>query len=178
MKTKIFALIAAGAALSATAVAQQPMRKQLPTIGSVSAGVQHTNFDGGIDIASIVARYNYTFADHFGIEGEVSYGIDGEESLGVEIDQEFGGAVFAVARMPVGKNSSDIFVKIGYAYFEYDINDPTGTITDDDFDGLAYGAGANLMFAPKHGLRVDFTRYEGDDDAEANAYSAAYVYRY
>ena len=45
---------------------------------------------------------------------------------------------------------------------------PIGDFSD---EGVGYGVGATYRFAPNLGVRADWTRLEGDDEAEADAIS-------
>jgi hypothetical protein len=66
--------------------------------------------------------------------------------------------------------SFDVHGRVGYQQSELDT--PLGDVSD---EGIGYGVGATWRFAPSFGVRADYTRLEGDDDAEADAISLGAV---
>ncbi|MEM9233241.1 MAG: outer membrane beta-barrel protein [Pseudomonadota bacterium] len=145
--------------------------------GTSKVSVGYLAIDGdGATVGSIVGRYNYSFTDNFGIEGEISTGIVEDDINGVDVSANFGYGIFATGSLPVSDNGSDIFARVGYGSIELE-GEAGGLSVTEDADGFAFGVGTNIMVAPQHGIRLDYTRLEGDD-AEADTYSVAYVFKF
>jgi hypothetical protein len=149
--------------------------------GPKNASIGYLAIDGDdVTLGSLVARWGVDFSPNFGIEGEASYGIvdDDVDVLGtdVEVSAEFGFGGYLIGRLPMGQNGSDIFGRVGYQTVSIEA-ETAGVSGDDDLDGFAFGVGTNIMFDEANGLRLDFTRFEGDD-AEADTFAIAYVRRY
>jgi outer membrane immunogenic protein len=152
---KKFALMAAVAVAAMVAV---------PTAAHAEwyAGAGYTNFDAdGADIGAATGRLGYRFNPNFAVEGEGSVGLDDED--GVELNHNVG--AYAVGILPVTSNF-DLHGRVGYQQTE--VGTPVG---DFDDDGIGYGVGATYRFTPNVGVRADWTRMEGDDEAEADAIS-------
>jgi opacity protein-like surface antigen len=130
------------------------------------AGAGYTNFDAdGADIGAATGRLGYRFNRNIAVEGEASAGLDDEN--GVELNHNAG--LYAVGILPVTQ-SFDVHGRVGYQQSELDT--PLGDVSD---EGIGYGVGATWRFAPSFGVRADYTRLEGDDDAEADAISLGAV---
>lgn len=126
------------------------------------AGAAYTNFDAdGADIGAATGRLGYRFHPNFAVEGEGSVGIDDED--GVELNHNAG--LYAVGIVPVTSNF-DVHGRVGYQQTE--VGTPIGDFSD---EGVGYGVGATYRFTPNLGVRADWTRLEGSDEAEADAIS-------
>lgn len=126
------------------------------------AGAGYTNFDAdGADIGAVTGRLGYRMSPYFAVEGEASTGLDDED--GIELNHNAG--LYAVGILPVGQNF-DLHGRVGYQMTE--VGTPIGDFED---EGVGYGVGATYRFTPNFGVRADYTRLEGDDEAEADAIS-------
>lgn len=126
------------------------------------AGAAYTNFDAdGADIGAVTGRLGYRLAPNFAVEGEASTGIDDED--GIELNHNAG--IYGVGILPVTSNL-DLHARVGYQQTE--VGTPIGDFSD---EGVGYGVGATYRFAPNLGVRADWTRLEGDNEAEADAIS-------
>lgn len=168
----VLAATAAATLLTGTAFAGQ---------GDSNVSVGYLAIDGdGATLGSIVGRYGYDFSDYFGVEAEASYGIVEDEVTvvgnSVDISAEFGFGGYLVGRYPVGTGGSDVFARIGYQTVSLEADGGVAT-ADEDLDGFAFGVGTNIMFDEVNGLRLDYTRFDGDD-AEADTYAISYVRRF
>lgn len=120
------------------------------------AGYTQYEFDNA-QVGGVTGRLGYNFTPHFGVEGEGTLGIDDDN--GVELDNALG--AYAVGRVPLGA-SFGVHGRVGYQTIEVDT--PLGGADD---DGLSYGAGVSWQATPGLGIRADYTRFEGDEDADA-----------
>jgi outer membrane immunogenic protein len=109
------------------------------------------------EVGGVTGRLGYNISPHFGIEGEGTFGVDDDD--GVELDNAIGG--FAVGRLPLGDSGFGVHARAGYASVE--VSTPLGGVED---DGVAWGAGASWQATPGLGIRADYTRFEGDEDAD------------
>lgn len=146
----------------------------------LSVGYTHLDGDGGT-LGAVTGRYNRALTQYFGVEGEIHYGVldDEIDFLGeeIEVSANFGYGIFGTLAAPVGANGSNVFVRAGYQSVEIEA-ELEGESVADDLDGFAYGVGTNLMFSEKHGVRLDYTRIEGEDDASADTYGVAFVAKF
>jgi outer membrane immunogenic protein len=124
------------------------------------AGAGYTQYDfsdADAEVGGITGRVGYNFTQNFGVEGEATFGVDDDD--GVELDNAVG--AYAVGRIPLG-NTFGLHGRVGYQNIELDT--PTGGVED---DGVSYGAGVSWQATPGLGIRADYTRFEGDEDADA-----------
>lgn len=123
------------------------------------AGYTQYEFDGAdAEVGGVTGRVGYNFSPNFGVEGEGTWGTDDDN--GVELDSAYGG--YAVGRIPLGSSGFGVHGRVGYQTVE--VSTPGGDIED---DGVSYGAGASWQATPGLGIRADYTRFEGDEDADA-----------
>jgi opacity protein-like surface antigen len=115
--------------------------------------------DADAEVGGVTGRLGYNLTPNFGVEGEATFGVDDDD--GVELDNALG--AFAVGRIPLGQNFG-IHGRVGYSTVEVDT--PLGAIDD---DGVAYGAGVSWQATPGLGIRADYTRFEGDADADGGS---------
>ncbi len=96
------------------------------------------------------------FGPNFAVEGEASAGVDDGD---VELNHNAG--IYGVATLPVTSNF-DVHGRVGYQTSEIDT--PLG---DFDDDGIGYGVGATYRLSNGFGIRGDYTRLDGDVEADA-----------
>lgn len=155
---KKFAMMAAVAATAMMAI---------PSVAYAEwyAGAAYTQFDlDGAEVGGATGRLGYRFSPNFAVEGEGSVGVD--DDAGVELNHAVG--AYAVGIIPFGSGFS-AHGRVGYAQAEVDT--PLGG-TDDS--GLSYGAGLGWNVSQNVGIRADYTRFEGDNDADAISLGASF----
>ena len=130
------------------------------------AGAGYTNFDAdGADIDAVTGRLGYRLSPNFAVEGEASTGLGDDD--GVDLNHNAG--LYAVGILPLGERF-DLHGRVGYQTTE--VGTPIG---DFDDDGIGYGVGATWRVTPGLGIRADYTRLEGEDEAQADAISVGGV---
>lgn len=120
------------------------------------AGYTQYEFDNA-EVGGVTGRVGYNFTPHFGVEGEGTFGVDDDD--GVELDNAVG--AYAVGRIPLG-NTFGVHGRVGYQTI--DVDTPLGGVED---DGVSYGGGVSWQATPGLGIRADYTRFEGDNDADS-----------
>lgn len=156
---KKFAMMAAVAAAALMAV---------PAVAHAEwyAGAAYTQYDlDGAEVGGATGRLGYRFSPNFAVEGEGSVGVDDDQ--GVELNNAVG--AYAVGIVPFGSSGFSAHGRIGYAQAEIDT--PLGGAKD---DGLSYGAGLGWNVTQNVGIRADYTRFEGNDDADAISLGAQF----
>jgi hypothetical protein len=124
---------------------------------AIDLNLGYTRFDdAGAD--AVTGRIGARLVSFVGAEGEVSVGVDDA------LDTAWG--VFAKGVLPNGE-TAELFARAGFA--DAQIAGPG------DGDGLAFGAGGQVMAFGRNGVRFDYTRYEFGGDVDA--YSISYVLR-
>ncbi len=128
------------------------------------------SYDLDNDLIGLQTRVGYQSANLWGVEVEGSMGLDEDNvdspltSTTTRLDVDYSVGAFALARLPLHDRLS-VHARGGYhtTKISSDVDDGT-TITElsNEFDGFAYGAGAEFNVTPKDSLRVDYTRYEGE----------------
>jgi len=127
-------------------------------------------YDTDKDPYGLQARLGYQSNNIWGAEIEGSMGLDEDrvnDPINLEtttLDVDYSVGAFALARLPLHDRLS-VHARGGYhtTKISADVDDGT-TVTEfsNEFDGFAYGAGAEFNVTPKDSLRVDYTRYEGE----------------
>lgn len=145
--------------------------------GNIELSGGYSQFDeDGAELGALTGRGTYFFNRYLGAEGEVSIGID-DANIGpatVELEQSFG--AFGVLRAPVTERF-ELFGRAGYATSEFSAEVPGFGGASTDVDGLAYGVGGKLFLTERLGVRLDASRYEGDD-AEADVFTIGGVVKF
>ena len=172
MKTLLLASAAALVAVSG-ASAQEA--------GQFYAGAGHTYVDfDDVEFNTLNLRGGYDFNEFVALEGEVLVGLGDEDvDLGgstADVSLDYALGAFVKGQYPVSEQVS-LFARAGYAYMEAEAS-ASGVTLSDDTDGFAYGAGAEWAFAGPNAVRVEYTRYEFEDDAEADSFGATYIRRF
>ena len=118
------------------------------------AGAGYTNFSADdIDVGALTGRFGYRFHPNFAVEGEASVGIDDDD--GVELDNSI--ALYGVGIVPVGEQF-EFFARLGYHRTEVSYGP-----SSDEQDGFAGGVGGQWNVNERFGVRLEYTRLEGDD---------------
>ncbi len=172
MKSLIASASVAVLAFAAPALAQA---QSAPTTGVyANLGYSHTS-PGDLDLGAIQGRLGYRFNNWFGVEGELATGIkDDEVSVASGVDFDVGlehqEAIYAVGFFPLTEQL-ELVGRVGYGNTEIE-SDELGTSADGQ--SWNFGAGAQYHFDGVNGVRVDYTRYEFEDDGDADVWSIAY----
>lgn len=145
-------------------------------------------YDTDIDSFGLEGRIGYDSGRIFGAEVEGSIGIIDEDDTvssangPVELESgfDYNVAAFAVARWPLTQRLS-LHTRAGYDFREITVEgeDSQGNTAEAsaDLDGFAFGVGAQYLFSPRSGLRIDYTSYD-NDIGEAESLSASYVRKF
>jgi len=153
------------------------------TYGSVSLGLSQFSVAEGSATATsdmttdAQGRVGVKFAKYFGVEGEYAIGLsDWDLGDGVTLGLDNALAGYAVARYPFGngKDSGDVFVRLGYhsTTLEAGVDNASADIKD---EGFAFGLGGTYFFTPNFGVRGDITSYHLDDDILGDIGSLTYI---
>ncbi|MEQ8405861.1 MAG: outer membrane beta-barrel protein [Oceanicaulis sp.] len=172
-------LLASIAAVAVTSAASAQATEQ-----SFHLGLGYTALDGeGATLGAITARGGVDFSRYWGVEADLHVGVvdesvDAGPPVGeVDISADFGAAAFVVGRLPVGEDSmSNLFVRAGYGTITVE-GSAMGVTVAEDVDGFALGVGGEFYFGGPNGVRLDYTRFEGDDEA-LDSYGIAYIRRF
>jgi hypothetical protein len=161
-----------GAAVYNNGYAHNQLRPARTSNFYVNLGAVNYDVDNGP--TGFQGRIGYNANQYFGaeIEGSRSVGDGRVEGVG-GISVKYAAAAFAVGRLPITDKFS-LLARGGYHQTKFGQGNTSAKV--DDF---AYGIGAEYLFTPKDGVRVDLTRYELDfpgDDYDAVAVS--YVRRF
>lgn len=172
MKLKLLfagAAVAAGTAMPATAETE------------FKIGVAASAYSGDdVTLPAATVRATAFFNNHFGVEGEASFGIGQDEIDDVELELSSAFAGYVIGRLPVGEQLS-FHARLGYGTSTF-----TGSIqgfgsADVDVDGVSAGIGGEFNLNTNHGLRLDYTRFEADEDGfegGVDVFSLGYVFTF
>ena len=165
MKTLIMA-----AAAAACLVATPAMARDMGIYGTL--GLSHADADIDVSFEAVTGRVGARFTPNLAVEGEASFGFEQDALNGDIYELKSDYAVYGLALWPMTDNA-DLFIRVG-----------TGNTTievageDTDTNGVRYGAGAQFFFNDTSGVRIDLTRFNLDDDVDADVYSVSYVHKF
>jgi outer membrane immunogenic protein len=137
----------------------------------VYGGVGYSTFTadaGGEDatVGGVMGRLGFKSNPFFGVEGELAIGIqeDNFDVLGTQVDVSLENSygVYAVGWLPIPV-VGDVFGRVGFADISIEAS-ALGSSISDSGSGLAYGAGIQLSSIPFTKLRLEYTRYQPDDE--------------
>jgi outer membrane immunogenic protein len=163
----------------AGAASAQDTATDTTVYGTVGYANVAADGDADVNLGAIQGRIGARFGKYFGVEGELATGVveDDFDVLGTNVDvklkHEVG--VFAVGNYPI-TDRLDVFARVGYAWAEAKASG--GGISETaNLDGLAYGVGGQYFFTDKDGVRLDYTRHDGND-GEADVFGVSYVRKF
>jgi hypothetical protein len=188
MKTLFAAAAAAVFAFATPALAQSPLggADVYGTLGYTHMTADTEEVDIGLGAAT--ARVGARFARFIGVEVEGSIGAFSDEidvSLPVKIEMQHQIAAYVVGFAPVRENI-DLFARVGLGTANYEIS-AEGESVDGDSETVNFGVGGQFWFDANNAARLEYTRWEGDEDADedddfsgfdSNTISLSYVRRF
>lgn len=166
MKTLILAAAAAACLIATPALAGEGLNLY------GTAGVSHVDTDVDLSFEAVTLRAGAQIVENLAIEAEGSFGFEQDFLDGDTYELKRDLSVYAVGSLPMTPNAR-ILARVG-----------TGTTTieadgeDMDMDGLRYGIGAEFLFNDTSGVRIDLTRFNLDDDVDADMFSVSYVHNF
>lgn len=175
---------AAAGALSALRGTAQPRRGY--KYGELG-GVAYDPFD---DTYGVQGRVGYQSANYWGVEAEGSLGLTdrtevvavadplsptGFTDVSVEAGIKHSLAGFGRLAYPVTPRLS-LVSRVGYHTTTLE-GEAGGVQADVDIDGFAYGGGMEYSLSPRSALRLDYTNYDGGNDASGTLDSLALGYQ-
>ncbi|MBL8556512.1 MAG: porin family protein [Phenylobacterium sp.] len=189
MNTRTFAAVwAAPVAIAAALLAPAAASAQTADSGVYgSAGYAIISPKGApSDLGAINLRGGYQFNRYLGVEAEGALGVDdghfttgtGATAVRGSYGLDWSIGAFGVARYPVSEQL-DVFARAGVVHGEFKGKARSGATTvrvSDNDELFAGGAGVQFNFDDKNGIRADYTRYEGDVDADV--FGVSYVRKF
>jgi opacity protein-like surface antigen len=167
---KITAAAAAIAMIGGTAMAQD-------TGAYGTIGVKSIEFDA----YSVEARLGYQINEFLAVEGEGAVGVISDDTNGVDVKEDFALGAFVRAGVPVSEQFK-LFGRVGYSFSQYGVSGG-GISLSEDFDGFAFGGGAEFSLNDASAIRADYTAVDfGDKNGvnvgTADTFSLAYVRKF
>jgi hypothetical protein len=189
VNTKTFAAVwAAPVAIAAALLAPAAASAQTADSGFYgSAGYAIISPNGApSDLGAVNLRGGYQFNPYLGVEVEGALGVDdghfttgtGATAIRGSYKLDWSVGAFGVARYPVS-DKFDVFARAGVVHGEFKGKARSGTtvVSASSNDELfAGGVGAQFNIDAQNGIRADYTRYEGDVDA--NVFGVSYVRKF
>lgn len=184
----VAALLSLSAAASAQTFDQPTFNGSIGyTQAQVDQVVDEDFEEADVDFGAITGRLGARFHPNLGAEAELNIGVNDEEyDFGggnrAQLGLNYTASVFGMAIAPLSPNF-EVFGRLGVGYgeLEAETSGPAFGNFSETSDGgfVAFGAGAQYYFDGQNGLRVDYTRYDGEDDGvELDTVSASYTRRF
>lgn len=184
----VAALLSLSAAASAQTFEQPTFNGSVGyTQAQVDQVVDEDFEEADVDFGAVTGRLGARFHPNLGAEAELNIGVSDEEyDFGggdrAQVGLNYTASVFGMAIAPLSPNF-EIFARagVGYGELEAETSGPgIGNFSETSDGGfVALGAGAQYYFDGQNGLRVDYTRYDGEDDGiELDTVSASYTRRF
>lgn len=166
MKTVLIAAAAAAALLAAPAFAQAQ-----EVYASAGLGVIDSS---PVKLGAATFRLGANVTPLIGLEAEASFGVSGDQILGVNYDMNTEYAAFVTLRHAFGEKGT-LIGRLGYATTEVEASAGPISVTDDQ-SGVAYGLGVQGQIGDSSAIRLDWTRYNFDEDADALTVSFVHTF--
>jgi outer membrane immunogenic protein len=179
------AAVAAISAIAAPAFAQVDASTFAPVTYEGSVGYTGIQLNGA-DLGAIDLRAAANFGKYAAIEAEGAFGVNdqngtvGTVATKLHLNDEY--AVYGVARWPVIANGN-LFARVGYGHSDIkataSLNGQSSSATAGS-DSVNYGVGGEYFFDGKNGLRVDYTRFDfqNNNTKDADTWSIGYVRKF
>ncbi|MDB5440422.1 MAG: hypothetical protein JWM33_2849 [Caulobacteraceae bacterium] len=159
-------LIAAAAAFGLFAIAA-------PAFADTQLGLGYTNLDSNnTDLGSVDASISWDSASMFGLEAQGGVGVKSDGSGAAKVKEQWNLAAYGTVRAPI---SDMLSVRGRLGYGGVNVKTPAGGSNTEN--GIAGGAGVQLMFNPSNGVRVDYT-YQDLDHGHSNNWGAQFVHKF
>lgn len=159
-------LIAAAAAFGLVAIAA-------PAFAETQVGIGYTNLDArNTDLGSVDASVSYNTASMFGLEAQGGFGVKSDGSGAAKVKENWNFAGYGTVTAPI----NDVFSvrgRLGYGWVDL----KSGAGGSNTENGIAGGAGVQLMMSPTNGVRVDYT-YQDFDHGHSNNWGAQFVHKF
>jgi outer membrane immunogenic protein len=140
--------------------------------------------EGGEDLqlGAITGKVGGRFNRFFAVEADASIGVldDSVDILGVGVDigLESQVGLHLVGMYPISP-ATDLFARLGYNYFQLEAEIEDADFSDtDDTTAVSLGVGAQHFFDGVNGIRGEYTRYEFQDEGDADALTLSYVRKF
>ena len=134
---------------------------------------------GDARVNAVTLRGGIAFHDVLGAEFEASFGLGAENVDGtdIELESQFGGFIISRYRfLP----KLDALARIGVVKGEFQSSN-NGVSRDSDANGVAFGFGGEYQLTQTLGLRLDYTRINGNEedfDGGVNVFAVTGVYTF
>lgn len=169
MKTILIAAAAAAALLAAPGLAQA---QDTTVYASAGLGVIDAS---PVKLGVATFRVGANFTPVLGVEAEGSFGVSGDKVLGVNVDMNSEYGAFVTLRHAIGEKGS-LIARVGYAGAEIEASGGPFSVTDDQSGG-AFGLGIQGEIGANSAIRLDWTRFSFDDDADAISVSFVHTFK-
>jgi outer membrane immunogenic protein len=179
------AAVAAISAIAAPAFAQVTAANFAPVTYEGSIGYTGIQLNGA-DIGAIDLRATANFGKYVGIEGEGAFGVNdqngnvGTVATKLHLNSEYAG--YGVVRWPVLANAN-LFARVGYGHSDIKATASLAGVSSSataGSDSVNYGVGGEYFFDGKNGVRVDYTRFDfqNNNTKDADTWSVGYVRKF
>ena len=174
-------LILAASSVAVLAVAAPAMAQDAttsPIYGSL--GYAHTELDD-VNLGAIQGRLGARLHPYFGVEGELAFGVNDDSvniapGVSADVELENQAAIYGVGFLPLSPNA-DLYARLGYGTSEVKAS-AGGASASADGQSWNYGVGGQYFFDGVNGVRADWTRYDFEDDGEADVWQVGYVRKF
>ena len=123
-----------------------------------------------VEVGAVSGHVGYFFNKTVSAEGELLIGSKDDTVLGVDVKLNYLAGAYIKAEKEIGDGIA-IFGRIGAVYSEVEASVPGISISDND-SAAALGVGTFLTSPQGVYMRLDYTRYEGDE-AGTNSFNIA-----
>lgn len=154
--------ILSAAAVAATLLAAPAMAQAADVYGSIGLGTIDVS---PVRLGAVQVRGGLQLSPFVGVEIEASKGFSGDHVLGTDIDLNNEVGAFLTARWNFVEKGA-LVGRIGYAQAEFEASVGPVSVTDTQ-DGGAIGLGLEGQLSDSNSIRLDWTRYMFEDDADA-----------
>ena len=155
---RLLAITAAlAAALTSPAFAQGATAGGSGGAWYAGGGYTHYDLDQG-NVGGVTGRLGYQFTPNIGAEAEATFGVQDDDNI--ELNHAWG--VYGVGTLPVTENLN-VFARAGWQQLDADGKNGFPDLSD---EGAGYGAGVNWRMNNGFAIRGDYTRLDGDEDAD------------
>lgn len=127
-----------------------------------------------VKLGAVQIRGGLQITPVFGIEAEAATGFSGDQIMGVDIDLNSEYAAYVTGRWNFSDKGS-LIGRVGYASAEFEASAGPFSASGSQ-SGAAYGLGLEGKISDTSSIRLDWTRFSFD--ADADAYGVALVHKF
>lgn len=177
-KIMMVAMATVGMGMGAAVSAAEAAPEQGFYVGGLYSFVNldFDEIDETIEPKALALQAGWNFSKFLAVEGRLGFDAGSDEIAGIDVKVENYFSGLLRGTVPFNDTFS-VYGLIGFTSGKLEVSDADESVSDTD-SGFSYGVGAEMTFAGRHGISLEWARLIPGDGYDADAVSVGYRYRF